>query len=179
MGLTLVLGPRRSGKSAAAERIAASAGGEVVYIAPLTVTDGEMERRVNDHRKRRPSSWNTIETADIVSAVEAAPADAAVLLDSLGTWIAELLWRAGALDADSIDPSVTDRVLADVRRLASASAPRAGELVVVCEETGWGPVPTAPATRRWLDIMGDAVQELSREADRVLLVVAGRTLELA
>jgi adenosylcobinamide kinase / adenosylcobinamide-phosphate guanylyltransferase len=177
MGLTLVLGPRRGGKSAVAERLLAQAA-DVRYVAPLTVLDEEMAERVRAHRARRPPSWRTVETEDVAGAVESAPAEAALLVDSLGAWLGQALWKGGGLEEQPADGVLAERLLADVRRLAAVAAARRGETVIVAEEAGWGPVPPSAATRRWLDLMGDAAQELSRVADRVLLVVAGRVVEL-
>ncbi len=91
MALTLVLGPRRSGKSRIGEQLAAATGAPVTVIAPLTVTDDELAARVAAHRAARPPSWTTVESADVVAALLAAPQDATVLLDSLGTWVSEVL----------------------------------------------------------------------------------------
>jgi adenosyl cobinamide kinase/adenosyl cobinamide phosphate guanylyltransferase len=174
MALTLILGARRSGKSAVAERLARDHGHDVLYLAPLTANDPEMASRVEAHRARRPPSWQTLETVEIAQAVAQAPAGAVVLLDSLGAWLAEVLWRSGALDGNG-DAPATDQ---EIRRLASLAAARRGDVLVVAEEAGWGPVPPAAATRLWLDRLGDATQTLARSAERVLLVVAGRVLEL-
>jgi adenosylcobinamide kinase / adenosylcobinamide-phosphate guanylyltransferase len=179
MALTLVLGPRRSGKSRVAEGLAADGGAEVVVIAPLTVTDEEMAARVAAHRAARPAGWTTVEDADVVAAVRAAPPQATVLLDSLGTWVSEVLWRAGALEEGAEGTAaVAERVRADAAALAVAARDRPGATIVVAEEAGWGPVPPSGATRLWLDVLGDAAQALSAAADRAVLVVAGRMVEL-
>lgn len=174
MALTLVLGPRRSGKSRVAERLARASGEQVFVLAPLTVTDDEMAARVAAHRAARPPEWATVEQVDVVAALRAAPPEATVLLDSLGTWVSERLWRAGALDDPAQAPSLGE----DVAALAASARDRPGLTIVVAEEAGWGPVPPSGATRLWLDVLGDATQALSAAAGRVLLVVAGRTVEL-
>ena len=174
MALILVLGPRRSGKSRVAERLAAEAGAPVVVVAPLTVTDEEIAARVAAHRAARPEGWRTVEDVDVVGAVWAADPEHTVLLDSLGTWVSERLWRAGALE----DPGKAPSLAEEARALAEAASARPGRTVVVAEEAGWGPVPPSGATRLWLDVLGDAAQALGATADRVLLVVAGRVVEL-
>lgn len=179
MSLVLVCGGRRSGKSAVAERLAAEAGGPVAYLAPLTVTDDELAGRVAAHRARRPAAWTTVEDRDPLRALRAADPSSTVLLDSLGTWVSESLWAAGALDGDGDAGAALAALARAVGAFAEAAAARAGLVVVVAEEAGWGPVPPDVATRRWLDAMGDAAQACSRRADRVLLVVAGRAMELA
>jgi adenosylcobinamide kinase/adenosylcobinamide-phosphate guanylyltransferase len=178
MALTLVLGPRRSGKSRIAQELASATGAAVVVIAPLTVTDDELAARVAAHRAARPVGWRTVEDADVVAALVAAPDAATAVVDSLGTWVSEALWRAGALeegaDGDAVAAAIRERAAA----LARAAAQRPGATIVVAEEAGWGPVPPHGATRLWLDVLGDATQALGAAADRALLVVAGRTLEL-
>ncbi|HWH92955.1 MAG TPA: bifunctional adenosylcobinamide kinase/adenosylcobinamide-phosphate guanylyltransferase [Baekduia sp.] len=178
MALTLVLGPRRSGKSRIAEDLARRGGAAVVVLAPLTVTDDEMAARVAAHRAARPAAWTTVEDADVVGALRAAPAQATVLLDSLGTWVSETLWRAGALEEGAVASAVAARLREEAVLLAAAARERPGLTVVVAEEAGWGPVPPSGATRLWLDVLGDATQALSAAAERALLVVAGRTVAL-
>jgi adenosyl cobinamide kinase/adenosyl cobinamide phosphate guanylyltransferase len=177
VALTLVLGPQRSGKSKIAEQVAAQHGDEVIYIAPLTPTDPELESRIAAHRARRPGAWKTVETIAVADLLEAAPSGTVLLLDSLGSWIAESLWRAGALD-DHGDSDALASLSAEIGRVVDLATRRDCDVVIVAEEAGWGPVPPQAATRRWLDLLGDAAQELARRADRVLLVIAGRVLEL-
>ncbi|MSW49870.1 MAG: aminotransferase class I/II-fold pyridoxal phosphate-dependent enzyme, partial [Actinobacteria bacterium] len=187
--LVLVLGGTRSGKSAVAERLAAAAGGPVRYLATApSGPDGDGDR-IALHRSRRPASWETLEVAateDLALPIREA-AGATVLLDGLGAWLAGVLHASGLLDDDGRreDPAgAIDGAAAlagiehAVQALADAACGREGLTVVVGEEAGMAPVAPTRGTRRWVDLLGTAHQALAARADRVLLVVAGRAIEL-
>ena len=59
--ITLVLGGARSGKSTFAEELALSRKEHVTYLATADCRDGEMKKRIEIHKSRRPSSWSTWE----------------------------------------------------------------------------------------------------------------------
>ncbi|HWW54662.1 MAG TPA: bifunctional adenosylcobinamide kinase/adenosylcobinamide-phosphate guanylyltransferase, partial [Acidimicrobiales bacterium] len=61
--ITLVIGGASSGKSAVAERLAATLAPPVTYVATWTgseADDAEMAARVELHRARRPPEWATV-----------------------------------------------------------------------------------------------------------------------
>jgi adenosylcobinamide kinase / adenosylcobinamide-phosphate guanylyltransferase len=157
--ITLVLGGARSGKSVVAERLVDD--GPVTYVATAEVTDDDFASRVEAHRVRRPASWSTVEAGpDLASVIRQLPAGPA-LVDSLGTWVA----RCEGFAADGAE-------------LAAALRSRSDLTVVVSEEVGLGVHPETEVGRRWRDAIGEVNQAVAAVADRVLLVVAGRTLEL-
>lgn len=165
--LTLVLGGARSGKSEVAERLAARTaereGTPVTYVATGSAVDPEMAERITAHRARRPGSWTTVEVeADRGSGLSEAVsvAEGVVLLDSLGVWLA-------GRDDFAFDPS-----------LADALQRRNGSTVVVSDEVGLSVHPSSDAGRRFRDALGLLNRAVAEASDRVLLVVAGRVLEL-
>ncbi len=163
--ITLVLGGARSGKSAFAERLAGATGRPVVYLATAVVgTDADFAERVRLHRERRPAGWTTVETGpDLVGALEATalPAESAVLVDSLGTWVAS-------------HPDFAP----DAAALCRALQARRGPAVVVSEEVGLGVHPSTEVGGRFRDALGRVNQVVAAAADRAYLVVAGRALSL-
>lgn len=159
--LTLVLGGTRSGKSAHAEDLARSGGGPVTYIATAVTPDGDDDfaRRVLTHQERRPVTWRTIEAgARLTDALHSVEGTA--LVDSLGTWLAA--HRDFEVDVDGL----------------VAALGRDDPTIVVSEEVGFSLHAPTPVGRAFVDAVGTLNQAVASIADRVVLVVAGRALEL-
>ena len=173
---TLVLGGSRSGKSAVAERLLAGRP-DVTYVATGPVPDGadlDWAARVERHRARRPQGWATRETTDLAEVVGAT--DGALLVDSVGSWLTGVLDDCGAwADAPGWRATCADRL--DQLQAAWLRAP--GPVVAVSDEVGSGVVPATASGRLFRDLLGELNARLSLAADRVLLVVAGRVLELS
>jgi adenosylcobinamide kinase/adenosylcobinamide-phosphate guanylyltransferase len=171
-----VLGPAASGKSAFAEDLLA-AEPVVRYLATGPVPDPcdrDWTARVEVHRARRPGWWRTIEDPD--AAVQLGLDGPPVLLDAVGTWLACALQQAGAWDgaggwAGRLDAE-EDRLLAAWRQLPA-------RVVAVSEEVGWGVVPDTRSGRVFRDTLGRLNQRLAAQSERVVLVVAGRSVELS
>jgi adenosyl cobinamide kinase/adenosyl cobinamide phosphate guanylyltransferase len=165
--LTLVLGGTRSGKSATAERLAAEAAVAVTYLATATLRpdDADHATRIARHQSRRPSTWVTVECPDPTDLVAALRATTGVVLvDSLGTWVT----------------GHTDLIVDHTDLLAALRdrAERGGPTVIVSEEVGLAVHPPTELGRRFVDALGELNTAVAAIADRVLLVVAGRSIEL-
>ena len=159
--ITLVLGGMRSGKSEVAERLAAACVGPVTVLATAApCDDADFAARIDAHRARRPPEWTTIEEPHDVAGV-LGHVDGTLLVDALGTWI-----------ANAPDFGV------DVHGLCDALGRRTGATIIVSDEVGLAVHPPTHSGRRFADVVGICNQAVAEIADRVLLVVAGRTLEL-
>ncbi|MCG8362149.1 MAG: bifunctional adenosylcobinamide kinase/adenosylcobinamide-phosphate guanylyltransferase [Pseudanabaenales cyanobacterium] len=167
--ITLVTGPARSGKSEWAEQLAQQSGRSIIYVATaLQIEDDpEWRRRIQQHQQRRPLSWQTVEAPfDLASLIQAADPAHCLLIDSLGTWLANYLeqseenWRR-----------IQNRFLVSLRQTAS-------EVILVAEETGWGVVPAYLAGRTFRDRLGSLVRLVGAIADPVYLVTGGHVLNL-
>lgn len=168
--ITLVTGAARSGKSEWAERLAIKSGQQVVYVATAKIdpADAEWQVRIGQHRQRRPLDWQIIEGAEnLTEIIATAHPGQCLLVDSLGTWVANFLE-----DVEEIWLLEEARLLTCLR---SAPAP----VILVAEETGWGVVPPYALGRLFRDRLGALTRKIGSIADPVYLVAAGRVLNLA
>ena len=162
--IVLVLGGTRSGKSGVAESIAASLGSAVTYVATAAVNPDDVDHaaRVAAHQARRPAHWSTVECDEPEDLARfLGEIDGVALVDSLGTWAAQ--HSDLAVEADGV---------------LDALARRFDPAVIVSEEVGLSVHAPTELGRRFADVLGMLNQQVAAVADRVLLVLAGRVLEL-
>lgn len=166
----LVLGGARSGKSSFAEQLLARERA-VDYVACGLVPDGsdpEWTDRVALHRARRPSSWTTVETLDLVGVL--GRPGAPLLLDCLTTWLARVMDDCGVWAGT---PGADDRLAAAIDGLVAAWAGTRRRAVAVSNEVGSGVVPATPSGRRFRDELGVLNTRVAAASPRVWLVTAG------
>ncbi|MFI5961604.1 bifunctional adenosylcobinamide kinase/adenosylcobinamide-phosphate guanylyltransferase [Streptomyces asoensis] len=174
---TLVLGGARSGKSVEAER-RLEAFPDVRYVATGGTRGGDTEwaSRIATHRDRRPGSWQTVETCDLVPLL--AQDGAPLLIDCLSLWLTDVMDSVGAWDdaqwADGGERALRSRVA----ELAAAVRSSRRSVVLVSNEVGSGIVPATASGRRYRDELGRLNAAVAAECEEVVLVVAGQALVL-
>ncbi len=170
MGLTLVLGGARSGKSRyaqqAAENCARGRGVGPIYIATGAAGDAEMAARIARHQADRGAYWRTQEAPLALAETLAGlgPSDVAVV-DCLTLWLSNSMLE---------EQGHGSRVAALEPALRACTA----QLWLVSNEVGWGIVPDNALARRFRDEAGQLHQKIAALADSVVLVVAGLPLTL-
>lgn len=167
----LILGGARSGKSALAEQRARDSGMAVCYLATATAGDGEMSARIEHHRARRPSHWQTLEEPLALAAAlqREAAADRLLLVDCLTLWLSNLL---GDVPVDEA------RFEAERKALLDCLPVLPGRVILVSNEVGLGIVPMGALSRRFCDEAGRLHQALAQICGRVSFVTAGLSMEL-
>ncbi|MCC5600340.1 bifunctional adenosylcobinamide kinase/adenosylcobinamide-phosphate guanylyltransferase [Nostoc favosum] len=168
--IILVTGPARSGKSEWAETLAMQSGKAVVYVATATDNpdDQEWHQRILEHQQRRPQDWVTLSVPVELSATLAdAKPYTCLLVDSLGTWVANLLE-----EEESSWESIVAELLETVDLVAA-------DIVFVAEEVGWGVIPAYPLGRAFRDRLGSLVRQLGVLSNTVYLVTGGHVLNLS
>ncbi|MCX7597002.1 MAG: bifunctional adenosylcobinamide kinase/adenosylcobinamide-phosphate guanylyltransferase [Fischerella sp.] len=168
--IILVTGPARSGKSEWAEALAVQSQKTVIYVATATCNDAdnEWQQRIQKHQQRRPQKWVTLEVPVELSATLAkAQSNTCILIDSLGTWVANLLSQEEAIWEKTVQ-----ELLETVELVAA-------DVIFVAEETGWGVVPAYPIGRTFRDRLGNLVRRLSAISASVYLVTGGHVLNLS
>jgi adenosylcobinamide kinase / adenosylcobinamide-phosphate guanylyltransferase len=166
----LVTGPTRSGKSEWAENLAMQSHKGVVYVATATLnaTDEEWRQRIQKHQQRRPQDWLTVEVPRELSiALTNAQPNNCLLVDSLGTWVANLL------EQDNLHwHNTVQEFLATVQIVTA-------DMIFVAEEVGWGVVPAYSSGRTFRDRLGSLVRQLGVISNAVYLVTGGHVLNLS
>ncbi|TBL78284.1 bifunctional adenosylcobinamide kinase/adenosylcobinamide-phosphate guanylyltransferase [Paenibacillus thalictri] len=182
----LVTGGARSGKSSFAERLGERygerSGKPVVYIATSQIYDREMEDRVEEHRKRRPAGWETVESpyelAEAVKRLYELPVGA-VLIDCITLWLSNLLLQNdGSGEERWSKPGTGRQLLAQAEQLAATLKSAPFPVIAVTNEVGHGIVPEYQLGRVYRDLAGRVNQLLAAQADDTYFVVCGIPVNL-
>lgn len=177
----LIIGGARSGKSSFAQELAINLGGPILFVATAEAKDEEMRRRIETHKRSRPTLWNTLESATSVGSQIGKNIGQArvVIVDCVTLLVNNVLCQHmnGAdekIDTEVIEQQVTDEItqLIDCMNNSEAS------FIVVTNEVGTGLIPTSAMARLYRDLLGKANQMLGQHADRVYLMVAGLPLQV-
>jgi len=164
-----VLGGARSGKSRFAVDMHRTRA-RVTFVATAQAHDADMASRIARHRAERPAHWRTVEEPyDLAPCVRACAADAdVVVVDCLTLWISNLMLRG---DAD-------EWIVKQGEELVAVLALGAGDVTLVSNEVGEGVHPPTADGRRFRDLLGTVNQRVAAAADRVVLMVAGLSLDV-
>jgi len=165
-----ITGGVRSGKSKYAIKLAKNIANEVIFLATGIAKDEEMKKRIEEHKKSRPSRWRTIEETKNISSVllDIQPPCELVIIDCLTFFVSNLL----------LEGVNEETILQEIKKIVDIMLQVDYTTIVVSNEVGGGVVPDNELGRRFRDITGLANQVMAESAQEVYLAVSGIPVKL-
>ena len=165
MSITFLIGGARSGKSSHAAQLADRAGQNIAYVATCSYIDEEMETRISRHKEDRPKHWHTYEEFEDLANLLSKIGNNydAILIDCLTLFISGLLLN------DLDDAYIEGKM----QNLLNTAKQIKAKVIIVSNEVGLGLHPDTPLGRRFRDLAGRVNQQVARESEEVLFMMAG------
>lgn len=189
----LILGGSRSGKSRLAQELAeffiedrgkdrgGDSGGRAqggLFIATARALDGEMRRRIEQHRRdRKGDIWHTVEEPLDPARVISGRGEnhSVILLDCITLWLSNLLLEG---DREGVSLEGRDEISSILGPLKTAVTTCQAPVIMVSNEVGMGIVPGDSLSRRFRDLAGLVNQALAALCDSVIFCAAGLPMVL-
>ncbi len=182
VGIQLLLGGQKSGKSRQAESLAeqwleSSQDARVVFVATAMAHDEEMQNRIERHRQDRAERIPGVHTVEEHMALSGAISaynspSTLMVVDCLTLWLTNWLMPVPPAKAD---PKAWQ---AEKQAFLHALAESTGPVVLVSNEIGLGVIPMGEEVRQFVDELGQLNQAVARRARQVTLMVAGMPLSV-
>jgi len=180
----LILGGVRSGKSRFAQQMEERLGGKVLFVATAEAFDDEMASRIEEHERKRPKTWRTLEIDTRVGQQLTEQIDDAevVLLDCVTLLVSNILTKDSWGASCHCDPERSEeaaiseagsQVMAEIKDLIECIDKHKGIFIVVSNEVGLGLVPDNKLGRIYRDLLGKANQLLAQHASEVYFMISG------
>ncbi len=176
MKIILITGGARSGKSRFAQELAAKSGETVLYVATAEAGDEDMKRRIEEHKRGRPSNWHTLEiTTHIGSHIkQKIGRNRLVVVDCITLLVNNIFNQCGYQNDEQIDAAVLEKeVTMEIAELIECINQVDASFIIVTNEVGSGLVPDNRIGRVYRDLLGKANQMLAGRADEVYFMVSG------
>ena len=148
----------------------------MLFVATAEAGDEEMRRRIEEHRRARPSDWSTLEvTTHVGSQISQKLGRARVVIIDCITLLVNNLFSQYSDQTDQpIDASLIEpKLVAEINELIDCMNHINASFIMVTNEVGTGLVPDNQLGRLYRDLLGKANQMLAQVADEVYLMVAG------
>jgi adenosyl cobinamide kinase/adenosyl cobinamide phosphate guanylyltransferase len=160
----------RSGKSRYAAQLAQHFGAEnVTYVAMLAAGDVDMLWRLDGHRAHHPTSWQTLERHIRPSDALTKAKHDVVIIDSLTSWVANILLEheaSGAAAARDAVTRETDHFLETLEHSPHT-------VIMATNEVGAGVLPSNHLGMWTREALGQTNQRVASMCDTVAQVIVG------
>ena len=168
--LILILGGARSGKSSFGLKLAKSIKKKKLFIATCIPEDEEMKKRVRLHRRKRPSSWRTIEERKELLPVlkKETRTDIVIIIDCLTLFISTLL----------MERMKENTIKNKVERIVKVIKQGKATVIIISNEVGSGLIPDNRLGRDFRDITGLCNQIVGATAEEVYFMVSGIPIQI-
>ena len=147
----------------------------MLFVATAVAGDEEMLKRIDQHKKKRPPAWNTLEVTtgvgkEIIKKIGGARV---VIVDCITLLANNIFSQYSEQDEPTKIPLIEKGLNAEIEELIECTKQLNAHFIIVTNEVGLGLVPPSRVGRLYRDLLARANQRLAEAADEVYLMVAG------